>query len=102
MSDITKDHSMTYHLFGEAYQVTLQKSTYKNGGTAIQLFDAVDGFPFATATTWMPDLAENEVAIKNYSENVGMLNFLMENGIVEAPHREIESGFTIVPVCKLK
>jgi hypothetical protein len=47
-------------------------------------------------------LAENEVAIKNYSENTGMLAFLVENEIVEPPHREINNGFIIIPVCKLK
>ena len=102
MKENIRDRAMTYNLSGESYQVYVTKAEYKNGGTAIQLTDAEDGFPFATATIWVEGLAENEVAIKNYSENTGMLAFLVENEIVEPPHREINNGFIIIPVCKLK
>jgi hypothetical protein len=93
---------MTYNLFDKDYQVHVQKSEYRNGGIAIQLTDAEDGTPFATATIWVEGLTENEVAIKNYSENLGMLTFLVTNGIVEQPHRQINNGFVNIPVCKLK
>ncbi len=102
MKDITRGHSMTYNLFDKDYQVTLSTTEYRQGGTAIQLHDAEDGSPFATATVWMEGLSEGEVAIKNYSENIGMLTFLVTNGIVEQPHREIHSGFVKIPVCRLK
>jgi hypothetical protein len=102
MTDITRGHSMTYNLLGNDYQVNVSKAEYKNGGTAIQLTDAEDGMPFATATIWVEGLDENEVAIKNYSENTGMLTFLVTNGIVEPPHRQIDNGFINIPVCKLK
>jgi hypothetical protein len=102
MTNITRGHSMTYNLFHNAYQVHVQKSEYRNGGIAIQLIDAEDGTPFATATIWVEGLAENEVAIKNYSENLGMLTFLVTNGIVEQPHRQINNGFVNIPICKLK
>lgn len=46
-------------------------------------------------------LKENQVFIKNYSENTGMLNFLIENNIVTEPIRFIKSGFVSVPVCNL-
>jgi hypothetical protein len=92
---------MTYKLFQKEYQVTVSKAEYRNGGTAIQLNDAEDGFPFATATTWIEGLAENEVAVKDYSENVGMLDFLVKNGIVQEPHRYVNSGFVNIPICTL-
>jgi len=102
MTNITRGHSMTYNLFDKDYQVHVHKSEYKNGGTALQLTDAEDGMPFATATIWVEGLSENEVAIKNYSENLGMLTFLVTNGIVEQPHRQIDNGFVNIPVCRLK
>ena len=94
--------TMIYNLFdGGDYAVHVQKAEYRNGGTAIQLVDAVDGSPFATATLWIEGLAEGEVAIKNYSENIGMLTFLYSNGIIEAPHRTVHNGHVNIPVCKL-
>ncbi len=41
-----------------------------------------------------------EFAIKNYSENEGMLDWLMENGFVEAPYDIYPSGWVEVPVCR--
>ena len=80
---------------------------YGNGRTAIQLKDAVDGSPIATATINLCDypefpIGEGQVHIKNYSENEGMVAALIEAGIVE----EI-SSFGIGPfaapcsLCKL-
>ena len=93
---------MIYNLFDNDYEVQVQKAEYKNGGTALQLIDAGDGTPFATATLWVEGLASDEVAIKNYSENLGMLTFLVTNKIVEQPHRQINNGFVNIPVCRLK
>jgi hypothetical protein len=76
---------------------------YRNGRTAIQLMDAEDGSPIATATVNLPDfpLAEDRVAIKDYSENEGMLDALVEAGIVEELGLHAETGFVTVPICKL-
>ena len=93
---------MIYNLFDNDYEVQVQKAEYKNGGTALQLIDAEDGTLFATATLWVEGLASDEVAIKNYSENLGMLTFLVANKIVEQPHRQINNGFINIPVCRLK
>jgi hypothetical protein len=84
------------------YTLQIQYGTYKEGNTSMQLIDCADGFPFATATVNLPGLTEGEVAIKNYSENEGVLDFLLENNIVELPHRHVASGFVNIPVCKLK
>jgi hypothetical protein len=60
------------------YELIAQFGKYKNGQTAIKLIDTADGFPFATATICVEDylLKENEVAIKDYSENEGILQSL--------------------------
>ena len=90
-------------LYGSSrYTLQIQYGTYQEGNTSMQLIDCADGFPFATATVNLPGLTENEVAIKNYSENEGVLIFLLDNEIIEAPHRFVQSGFVNIPVCRLK
>jgi hypothetical protein len=93
-----------HEMYGETYQLSLQFAKYANGQTAIKLWDLTDGFPFATATVCVEDdlLKEDEVAIKDYSENEGLLDALIEAEVVEPPHAFIQSGFVKIPICKLK
>jgi hypothetical protein len=74
---------------------------YNNGGTAIELYN--DEGPYATATKWIPGLAEGEVAIKDHCENQGVLNGLVEAGIVAKPHRTypLPFGRDELQICKL-
>jgi hypothetical protein len=44
---------------------------------------------------------EGETIIKDYSENEGILAFLIENGIVSKPLRNINTGFTQCQVVKI-
>ena len=85
------------------YELSLQFGKYKNGQISINLFDVEDGMPYAKATICLDDgiLKDNEVAIKNYSENEGILETLIQNRIVEEPHAYIQSGFVKIPICKL-
>jgi hypothetical protein len=74
---------------------------YNNGRKALQLVDAKTAEPIATATVNVPDaiLEDNEILIKDYSENTGMLNALVEAGIVTDTGKRIQSGFVNIPVC---
>ena len=85
------------------YNVFLKRKKYSNGRTAIELIDAEDGCPVMTATVNIPDahLEKDEIIIKNYSENEGVLDFLIENGITSKPDRWITSGWVTCPVVKL-
>jgi hypothetical protein len=89
--------------FGE-YELTSHIGKYANGQTRIQLYDTIDGMPYATATTAVENglLKEGEVAIKDWSENAGILDSLINADIVEEPHAFIQSGYVKVPICKLK
>lgn len=75
---------------------------YQNGRTAIELVDAINGEPIAMATVNIPECAleEDEVIIKNYSENEGMLDALIGAGIIERTNK-VGTGFNCV-ICKLK
>lgn len=69
--------------------------TYINGGTAIYLVDADDHSPIAVASSWIEGLTDGEIAIKDYSENEGMLDVLLQAGLITPPHRYLD-GFPIV------
>jgi len=78
----------------------VQKTKYFDGNTALILLDQEDHVPVATATINHHSLDKDEVAIKNYSENTGMLKALENAGIVQKT-REINQGYVTIPVCKL-
>lgn len=58
----------------------------------------------AVATVNIPGitLKTHEVAIKDYSENEGMLKALILADIVAMPHKFVKGGYVEFPVCKLK
>ena len=81
----------------------LRSSVYGNGRTALVLIDYHDKEPVAVATVNLPHvpLAKDEVIIKDYSENEGMLQALVDAGIVKPTGRMVVSGFVAMEVCKL-
>ncbi len=91
----------TYNFNGREVTVKITTSICPN---RIQLNDAVDGQPYAVATVNIPELGmvEGYVAVKDYSENEGVLKFLIDNDIVEPPVTHVESGYVKLPICKIK
>ena len=88
--------------FGHRYLLFVRMETYPNGETRIQLYDSKDGIPYATATTRTEEkLEEGEIAIKNWSENLGILDFLIDRKFILPPHRFIKQEFVEIPICKL-
>ena len=87
----------------KVWDTIVRREEYANGRTALVLVDALDGSPIATASVNLPDveLAEDEVCIKDYSENEGMLDALVREGIVSETVRHVPSGFVTIPICKL-
>ena len=87
----------------QTYSVTVKLGKYANGRTAIHLDDANEGYPYATATVNIDHvlLADDEVLIKDYSENEGMLDFLVKNNIVTPTPNGVQSGFVWLPVAIL-
>lgn len=79
-----------YILGEDTYDVFLNITNYRNNGRkAIQLLDAEDGCPFMMVTVNVPEveLAEDEIIVKNYSENDGVLQFLIQNNLVHGVER---------------
>jgi hypothetical protein len=96
-----KKKKLTVVHLGERCSVKF--TAYQNGRTAIVLYDA-SGEEWTTATVNLPgaELAPDEVLVKDYSENVGMLQALVEAGIVEPTGRTVRSGFVEIPVARLR
>ena len=65
----------------------------------------VIGVPILTASVNLPDVPildnPNLVAIKDYSENTGVLGALIQAGIVGEPVLTARSGFVDIPICPL-
>ena len=80
------------------------EQTYPNGRPALILTDAEDGSGVCYASINIPqiDLEKDEVIIKNYSENQGVLDALIEAGIITKPVKEVQiSQWVIAPICKI-
>ena len=84
----------TYNLIG---------SRYPNNRLALLLRDTDTGEPIGMLTRNLPNnpLRSDEVILKNYSENEGCVEALIEAGIVEKAHRWVMSGYMQLPVCRL-
>lgn len=69
----------------------------------LQVFRIEDGYPepWCTAAVKVPGLLTGEVAIKNYSENEGIVDALVSAGIINFPHRYIQQERAILSVCTL-
>ena len=85
------------------WDCVVEKHAYQNGRTCLQLVDSEDGEPIATATINVPEihLEQNEVIIKNYSENEGILDCLIENEYIVKTGKQVEIGFTTCEICLL-
>jgi len=101
---MTTPQTSPTHQYGNLpvhFQVHRYRSTNR---PCLRLVHAQDGTPVATATVNLPDeaLAPSEVAVKDHSENEGMLEWLWKAGIIERqPTRYVPSGFVRIPICTL-
>lgn len=89
-------------LRGEA--VDLELAAYGIGGRiAIQAICNDTGEPYCTVTVNLPDepLGEDEVFVKNYSENAGIAEELEAQGILRLTGRTVRSGYVEIPVAVL-
>ena len=87
---------------------------YANNRTALVLTNAesVEEYGYtaapgtqliAVATVNIPEekLVKNEVIIKDYSENEGMIQVLMDAKVISEPLRYAKTGYVTCAVCKL-
>ena len=86
-----------------SYFVTPKWGTYRvNGRTSLELIDVHDGELVMVATVNLTDerINEDELIIKNYSENEGVLESLQKAEIVGPVLRTVHTGFVTASVVK--
>ena len=81
----------------------VQFERYRNGRLAILLRRTVDDMPMATATVNVPavPLEDDQVLIKDYAENRGVLAALRKAGIVCPTNIRFRVGYAQAEVCRL-
>lgn len=73
----------------------------RNNGVSIDLYE-LNGQPYAAATIPLEGLEKDEVVIKNYSENKGIYEALVQNAVIHEAHKKIQVGLVSgVPVCRM-
>jgi hypothetical protein len=81
--------------------VTLSWAKYGNGNPALEIKSAY-GETLVRASVNPPEiLPEGYICIKDWSENEGILDVLLDEGIISHPVRWIPSGYVNIPVCKI-
>ena len=81
------------------FNVTPIWTNYLDNGRTCLLLDC--GGTMAASVNIDGPMEEDEIAIKDYSENIGMLRTLVGAGIVAEPHRWVRSGFVSIPICRM-
>lgn len=84
------------------YTVTaLEWATYaKPANISLQLWCAAG--PLATASVNVPQqLPDGVMGVKDWSENEGMLQFLVDNGLVEDTGLTLTSGFVVIHLVRV-
>lgn len=89
---------------GFSFRCRFKTSRYlDNGNLALMMVDAEDEEPVCVATVNPGEkIADNYIAVKDYSENEGMADFLKKIGIIHPdPLKLIPSGWVAIPVYEL-
>lgn len=93
------------NLFGTEYNCEVLFHKYEEGGGhRIDLIDLEDGIPVATATVNVPgiNLLDDEVVIKDYSENEGVYDALVKQGIIKKTNKSIQlSDYVVAPIATI-
>ena len=88
-------------------QVALSITRYaRNGRICLRLIEVENGEETGACTACTVNLpgvplAEDEVAIQTWSKNVGILDWLIEEGIASKPLHYADFGGTFIPICSL-
>lgn len=85
---------MDISLVGHTYKdVVLSRDKYGDGSLAVTLNDK-DGWPVAVVSLWLPwPPADGCIWVKGYSENAGILEALVAEGLLETTGRSKSTEF---------
>ena len=88
------------HVTDELQAGSIQTNRYTNGNLAVQLMQ--EGEPYATLSTNIDGIVLDKDCFiaKNYSENEGLLEQFVEQGLFEDTGEKVSSGFVSCPIMK--
>lgn len=78
-----------------------------NNSTSLRLIswdeDMAMEVPYMTASVYAEgvSLEEDEIVVKDYAENEGVLKVLVDNNIVNKPHGKVPLGYVHGHICQL-
>lgn len=79
-----------------------QTAIYDNGQKALLLRDRLTGEAVCKASACVDvDLPEGHTAIKDYSENEGILKSLLDAGVVALTGNQVASGFVSMEIVEI-
>ena len=87
----------------KGYNVKVVVAKYaENNNTCLSLVDLEDNSPVAKITVNLSnDLPDDQAFIKSWSENIGMLDWCVKQGIVTEVIDVVKQGYVSIPLCKL-
>lgn len=93
------------YILGNFHKWTPVICRYSNNRTAIEYWSESEYGPECecTASVNLPDedLEDDEIAVKSYSENEGMLEAMIAAGHVSEPIKWVDTRFVRIAICKL-
>ena len=89
-----------YNYRGEKCKLVCQ-GLYHNNQWPLELLDENGSVQTRITVCVDEDLKDSEIAIKDYTENAGMWEWLVDNDLVEDVYYEIQVGWTSIKVAKL-
>lgn len=84
---------------GSNYEVGFVMQKYYNGCTRLDMVSPIDG-PILTISVNVentPCLEEDEILVKDYSENQGIFDWMKKNNLVEEHIMDVRSGYVQLP-----
>lgn len=88
---------------GETQCYVLAEHYSRGGRMALELYCLSNGEPYTRATSNVLGVAleDDEVLVKDYSENAGVLKALVDGGVVLPPTEEVPAGFDKLYRCRV-
>lgn len=88
--------------YGTYENCCFQSGMYENGNTAIEIWSPMEGPITKVTFNTSIRLPHDQIAVKDYSENYGMVDWLQSMGFIEdTPVRIIRIGFAEIPVYQM-
>ncbi len=97
-----KTKAVTLDFSGKRYSGDIHRMTYLDGGAALRMMDGEGCVATLSVSVvgYMPATV-NHVVIKDYSENAGVFDQLVSQGIIRGTGERVQTGWVTSPVAEI-